>query len=58
MNRTVTIESRNHKYANQDAGIICQSDFNTEYEGNHNMVDRIITSWKIDKQYRKESVNE
>ena len=53
MNKTVTITSKNHKYANTYGGNICQSDFNTEYEGRHNIAGRIISDWNFDKQCRK-----
>lgn len=43
MNRTVTIESKNHKYANTYGGNICISDFCTDYEGSRNIAGTMIT---------------
>lgn len=53
MNKTVTIESRNHKYANTYGGYIFASDFCTDYEGTRNIAERIINDWKFDKQCKK-----
>lgn len=49
MNKTVTIESKNHKYANTYGGLICQSDFYTNYEGTRNIADKIVSAWRLDR---------
>lgn len=53
MNKTVTIESKNNKYANTYGGNICQSDFCTNYEGSRNIVERIVSDWRFDEQCKK-----
>ena len=45
MNRTVTITSKNHKYANTYGGNICISDFCTDYEGSRS----IESDWRFDR---------
>ena len=50
MNKTVTITSKNHKYSNTYGGIICQSDFCTDYMGTRNIAERIVSDWKFDIQ--------
>lgn len=57
MNKTVTITSRNHKYANTYGGNIYQSDFNTSYEGNRNIAERIINDWSFDKKCKENIKN-
>ena len=57
MNRTVTIESKNHKYATTYGGYIYASDFNIEYNGTRNMAERILSDWKFDEQRRKDIEN-
>lgn len=44
---------------NTFGGIICSSDFNTSYEGRHNIAERIAADWRFDEQCRKniESIN-
>lgn len=54
MNRTVTITSKNHKYANTYRGNICASDFCTDYEETRNIANRIIADWKFDMRNKKE----
>ena len=54
MNRTVTITSKNHKYANTYGGNICASDSCTDYEGTRNIANRIIVDWKFDMRNKKE----
>ena len=49
MNKTVTITSKNHKYANTYGGNICASDFCTDYEGSRNIAERIASDWRFDK---------
>lgn len=53
MNRTVTITSKNHKYANTYGGNIYPSDFCTDYEETKNIASRIMSAWKFDEQCRK-----
>lgn len=55
MNKTVTITSRNYKYANTYGGNIYQSDFNTSYEGNRNIAERIAKDLASNKK-RKENI--
>ena len=57
MNRTVTITSKNHKYANTYGGNICISDFCTDYEGSRNIANRIMADWKFDQYCKKNSEN-
>lgn len=57
MNKTVTIESKNHKNANTYGGNICVSDFCTNYEGSRNIADRIISDWKDDLLRHKQMEN-
>ena len=57
MNKTVTITSKNHKYANTYGGKIRISDFCTDYEGSRNIADRIISDWKDDLSYHKQMEN-
>ena len=57
MNRTVTITSKNHKYANTYGGNICASDFCTDYEGTRNIANRIIADCKFDKKEMKKNWN-
>ena len=49
MNKTVTIASKNHKYANTYGGNIIQSDFCTDYEGTRNVADKIVSAWRFDR---------
>lgn len=53
MNKTVTIESRNHKYANTYGGEIFASDYCTDYEGTRNIASRIATDFKFDELCKK-----
>lgn len=46
MNKTVTIESKNHKYQNTYGGNIYTSDFSTNYEHTQNFTGRILSDWK------------
>lgn len=57
MNRTVTITPKNHKHANTYGGEVYQSDYNTSYEGTHNIADRIVKDWNFDKQCSKNYIN-
>ena len=57
MNRTVTITSKNHKYANTYGGNIYISDFCTDYEGSRNIANRIMADWKFDQYCKKNSEN-
>ena len=57
MNKTVTITSRNHKYQNTYSGEVYQSDFNTEYEGERNIAQRIIKDWYFDNGCKKDIAN-
>ena len=57
MNKTVTITSKNHKYANTYGGNICISDFCTDYEGSRNIANRIMADWKFDQYCKKNSEN-
>lgn len=50
MNKTVTITPKNHKYQNTYGGLICQSDFCTDYVGTRNMANRITSDWRFDEQ--------
>lgn len=52
MNKTVTITSRNHN-ANTYGGSVYISDFNTSYEGSHNIADRIASDWRFDEQCKR-----
>lgn len=54
MNRTVTITSKNHKYANTYGGNIYTSDFCIDYEGTRNITERIESDWKFDMRNEKE----
>ncbi len=53
MNKTVTITSKNHKYANIYGGNIYITDFNTSYDGTKKIASRIETDFKFDKQCMK-----
>lgn len=53
MNRTITIESKNHKYQNTYGGEIYQSDFNTCYGSGKNIAERIFKDWKEYETYAK-----
>ena len=57
MNKTVTITSKNHKYATTYGGLIFTSDFNTEYDGTRNIAERILSDWEFDEQRRKDMEN-
>lgn len=57
MNKTVTITSKNHKYANTYGGNIYLSDFCTDYEETKNIASRIMSDWKFDEQCRKNLEN-
>ena len=57
MNKTVTIESKNHKYANTYGGNNCVSDFCTDYEGSLNIANRIISDWEDDLLRYKQMEN-
>ena len=57
MNKTATITSKNHKYANTYGGKIRISDFCTDYEGSRNIADRIISDWKDDLSNHKQMEN-
>lgn len=54
MNRTVTITSKNHKYANTYGGDIYASDFCTDYEGSRNIAERIASDCKFDMRNEEE----
>lgn len=53
MSKIVTITSMNHKYANTYGGGVYISDFNTSYEGSHNIADRIVSDWRFDEQCKR-----
>ena len=53
MNKTVTITSKNYN-SNTYGGSIYISDFNTSYEGSHNIAERIMADWRFDEQCRKD----
>lgn len=54
MNKTMTIESKNHKYQNTYGGEIYQSDFNTYYgRSGKNIAERIFKDLKFDETYAK-----
>ena len=53
MNKTVTIESNNYKYANTYGGDIYASDFCTDYKGTRNIASRIVSAWKFDEENTK-----
>lgn len=57
MNKTVTITSKNHKYATTYSGNIYLSDFCTDYDRSRNIADRILSDWAFDKQCRKNAEN-
>lgn len=57
MNKTVTINSRNHKNQYTYGGAVNQSDFNTEYEGSRNIAERIVSDWKFDIQCYRNAKN-
>lgn len=57
MNKTVTIESKNHKYANTYGGLICQFDFCTDYEGSKNIADKIASAWRFDRSCNMQMKN-
>lgn len=57
MNKTVTITSKNHKYANTYGGNICQSDFCTDYTGSRNVASEIFSNWKFDSECGKHMAN-
>lgn len=56
MNRTVTIESKNHKYQNTYGGNICQLDFCTDYTLG-NTISGIISDWAFDRACEKQMDN-
>ena len=56
MNRTVTITSKNHKYANTYGGKIRISDFCTDYEGSRNIAERIESDWRFDRSCTRNRV--
>ena len=56
MNRTVTITSKNHKYANTYGGNIRISDFCTDYEGSRNIAERIESDWRFDRSCTRNRV--
>jgi hypothetical protein len=56
MTTRVTIESKNHKYANTYGGLIHGNDFSTDYPRRENALswaDRIINDWSFDDTCRK-----
>ena len=53
MNKTVTITSKSHKYANTYGGHIYVTDFNTSYDRTKNIANRIESDWKFDEQCMK-----
>ena len=54
MNKTMTIESKNHKYQNTYGGEIYQSDFNTYYgRSGKNIAERIFKDLKKYKQLKE-----
>ena len=53
MNKTVTITSKNHKYANTYGGYIFASDFCTDYEGTRNVAERIASDWNFDERCKR-----
>ena len=57
MNKTVTIESKNHKYANTYGGNICVSDFCTDYTGSRNIAEKIFSGWTFDRSCEKQMEN-
>lgn len=57
MNKTVTITSKNHKYATTYGGNICQSDFCTDYEGTRNIADKIASAWRFDRSCNMQMKN-
>ena len=57
MNKTVTIESKNHKHQDTYGGTIHISDFNTYYEGTRNIAERIESDWKFDEQCKRNAIN-
>lgn len=57
MNKTVTITSKNYKYANTYGGNICASDFCTGYEGSRNIADKIFADWAFDRSCEKQMNN-
>ena len=56
MKKTVTIESKNHKYQNTYGGNICQSDFCTDYTGK-DIAKRIVSDWAFDRSCEKQMDN-
>ena len=57
MNKTVTIESKNHKYQNTYGGNIYTSDFSTNYGGTQNITGRILSDWEFDEQCHRNMLN-
>lgn len=57
MNKTVTITSKNHKYANTYGGNICQSDFCTDYTGSRGVAASIMSDWRFDISCAKNDQN-
>ena len=57
MNKTVTITSKNHRYANTYGGEIYQSDFYTDYYYSKNIADRIFRDLMFDTQCKKNYKN-
>lgn len=57
MNQTVTITPKNHKYSNTYGGIICESDFCTDYTGDRHISDRILSAWAFDRQCKRNLEN-
>lgn len=57
MNKTVTIESKNHKYQNTYGGDIYISDFSTNYKHTQNITGRILFDWEFDEQCHRNILN-
>ena len=57
MNKTVTIESKNHKYQNTYGGDIYTSDFSTNYGHMQNITGRILFDWEFDEQCHRNILN-
>lgn len=56
-NRNYYTTSSNYADHTRFGGIICASDFCTDYEGTRNITSRITSDWKFDERCRKNAEN-
>lgn len=60
MNKTVTIESKNHKYQNTYGGDVSISDYCSDHgrnEKSRSWAERIVSNWKFDSECEKHMEN-